>query len=60
MQGGLMTEEEAKAFESDPLFELKVQFRKWDDEAKITGKSVSGWEKLKVKVIRHLESQSSF
>jgi 2-amino-1-hydroxyethylphosphonate dioxygenase (glycine-forming) len=59
IQGGMMTEEEAIAFESDPLFDLKVQFRKWDDEAKITGKSVSGWEKLKAKVIRHLESQSS-
>jgi hypothetical protein len=54
-----MAEAEAKLFESDPLFELKVQFRKWDDEAKITGKPVTGWEKLKAKVIRHLESQSS-
>ena len=60
IQGGVMSEEEAIAFESDPLFDLKVQFRKWDDEAKITGKPVAGWEKLKVKVIRHLESQSSF
>jgi phosphonate degradation associated HDIG domain protein len=60
LQGGVMTAEEANVFEQDPLFELKVQFRKWDDEAKLTGKQVTGWEGLKIKVIRHLETQSSY
>jgi phosphonate degradation associated HDIG domain protein len=59
-QGGVMTLEEALTFEKDPLFDLKVQFRKWDDEAKLTGKSLSDWERLKIKVIRHLETQASF
>jgi phosphonate degradation associated HDIG domain protein len=60
IQGGMMTEEEALDFELDPLFELKVQFRKWDDEAKITDRPLTGWENLRPMVIRHLESQPSF
>jgi predicted HD phosphohydrolase len=60
VQGGVMTEEEAREFEQDPLFEIKVQFRKWDDEAKVTGRPVTGWQNLKPLVIRHLETQSSF
>lgn len=60
IQGGTMTEEEAREFEQDPLFEIKVQFRKWDDEAKVTGRPVTGWQNLKPLVIRHLETQSSF
>lgn len=59
IQGGMMTADEAREFERDPLFELKVQFRKWDDEAKITGSPITGWESLKPMVIKHLESQSS-
>ena len=60
MQGGIMTEEEALSFELDPLSELKIQFRKWDDQAKIPGKPVTGWQTIMPMVIRHLESQSSF
>ncbi len=33
-QGGVMSKEEAMAFEQDPLFELSIQMRKWDEEAK--------------------------
>lgn len=33
-QGGVMCKEEAMAFEQDPLFELSIQMRKWDEEAK--------------------------
>lgn len=35
-QGGRMTQEEAFAFEQDPLFHLKIKLRFWDDEAKST------------------------
>jgi phosphonate degradation associated HDIG domain protein/phosphonatase-like hydrolase len=36
-QGGIMNEDEASAFEKDPLFELKIRMRIWDDEAKEKG-----------------------
>ncbi len=42
-QGGVMSEDEARAFESDPLHELKVQMRRWDEAAKIVGKPIEGW-----------------
>ncbi|MFM7855457.1 MAG: HD domain-containing protein [Flammeovirgaceae bacterium] len=34
-QGGKMNEEEANAFENNPLFELSILMRKWDEEAKV-------------------------
>ncbi|MDF2157257.1 phosphonate degradation HD-domain oxygenase [Algoriphagus sp. CAU 1675] len=34
-QGGPMNEQEAIAFEKDPLFEASLQMRKWDEEAKL-------------------------
>lgn len=34
MQGGKMTLAEALHFESDPLFEVSLQLRKWDEQAK--------------------------
>lgn len=34
-QGGPMNEEEARAFESDPLFEASLKMRTWDEEAKL-------------------------
>ena len=33
-QGGVMSEEEAKRFEGDPLFETSILMRKWDELAK--------------------------
>ena len=33
-QGGPMNEEEARLFESDPLFEASLKMRTWDEEAK--------------------------
>ena len=35
-QGGQMTEQEAHAFEADPLFELHLQLRRIDERAKLT------------------------
>jgi predicted HD phosphohydrolase len=34
MQGGMMTVEEAEAFEQEELFHLYVTLRRWDEEAK--------------------------
>ncbi len=34
-QGGPMSAEEAAAFKADPLFELNITMRRWDEEAKI-------------------------
>lgn len=34
MQGGMMTKEEAEAFEEEELFHLYVTLRRWDEEAK--------------------------
>ncbi len=33
-QGGVMSEEEAHAFETDPLFEVSIRMRRWDELAK--------------------------
>lgn len=33
-QGGVMTQEEASAFERDPLFHLSIKMRAWDEAAK--------------------------
>ncbi|KAJ2010161.1 hypothetical protein GGI06_005052 [Coemansia sp. S85] len=37
LQGGPFTPTEMRDFEKDPLFKQKVQIRKWDDAAKVTG-----------------------
>jgi phosphonate degradation associated HDIG domain protein len=56
-QGGGMTGEEANIFEQDPQFELKVQFRRWDDAAKQIGIPVVDWERFGDMIVRHLQRQ---
>ena len=46
-QGGPMTAEEARIFETDSLFEENVQMRKWDEGAKVKGKVVPPFEHYK-------------
>ena len=48
-QGGVMSEHEAEAFESDSLFDLGILLRKWDEEAKIKDVPLIGMELLKEK-----------
>ncbi len=48
-QGGVMTSEEAIAFENDPLLELSILLRKWDEEAKNTNVPLIDMEMLKLK-----------
>jgi hypothetical protein len=44
-----MSQQEAEAFENDPLFELHILLRKWDEEAKIMNVPIIGMELLKEK-----------
>ncbi|WP_290797116.1 phosphonate degradation HD-domain oxygenase [Flavihumibacter sp. UBA7668] len=53
-QGGRMEEEEAKAFESDPLFDLYIRMRTWDEAAKIEGKPLPDMNTLKEKLTNYI------
>lgn len=53
-QGGIMDKDEALAFEKYPLFDLIIQMRRWDEEAKIEHKALGDWEKYRLMIIRHL------
>ena len=48
-QGGVMTQAEAKLFEEDPLFELSILMRRWDELGKETNVPVIDLEILKEK-----------
>ena len=37
IQGGIMSDEELREFESNPYFEAAVELRRWDDAAKVPG-----------------------
>jgi phosphonate degradation associated HDIG domain protein len=56
-QGGRMTAEEAAAFENDPLFELHIRLRQWDEKAKLENQPLPPLEKFKGMMIRHLQSR---
>ncbi|CAE7537135.1 unnamed protein product, partial [Symbiodinium microadriaticum] len=43
-QGGIMSLEEACAFESDPCHQIYVLMRQWDEQAKVPGKQVPSLE----------------
>ncbi|HXB10079.1 MAG TPA: HD domain-containing protein [Puia sp.] len=53
-QGGPMTPEEAAAFEQYPLFELIIQMRKWDEQAKIEHKPLPDMDHYRQMILRHL------
>jgi 2-amino-1-hydroxyethylphosphonate dioxygenase (glycine-forming) len=57
-QGGRMETDEAQAFEQHPLFELIIQMRMWDEEAKVENLPVGNLDKIKMMMIRHLYNQS--
>ncbi len=50
-QGGVMSEQEASAFEHDPLFEISIRMRKWDEMAKETNIPILPINTLKEKAI---------
>lgn len=53
-QGGRMNAEEADAFETDPMFDLFIKMRTWDDLAKITNKALPDLNKYKQMAVLHL------
>ncbi len=53
-QGGIMTESEAAAFESDLLCNQYVALRKWDELAKVEHKPLPALTKYKHMMIMHL------
>jgi len=53
-QGGRMTEEESKEFEADPLFDLYIKMRKWDEAAKIEHIPLPGLDYFKKLTMKHL------
>ena len=57
-QGGPMTEEEARIFETDSLFEENVQMRKWDEGAKVKGLVVPPFEHYKEAVMESVKYAS--
>ncbi len=57
-QGGRMEAKEALAFEADPLFDLYIQMRRWDEAAKIENLPVPDINVFKVKALAHLKKAS--
>ena len=57
-QGGVMNEQEAAEFEADPLHELYIQFRKWDEAAKLEQVALPSLDIYKEMIVRHLETQT--
>lgn len=54
LQGGIMTDKEADAFEDEDLFDLMINMRRWDDQAKVPGMRMPDITYLKNMMIRHL------
>jgi phosphonate degradation associated HDIG domain protein len=55
-QGGMMTVEEAEAFERDPLFSEIVLMRRWDEKAKIQDKPMPDLNHFHEMIVHHLAS----
>jgi len=58
IQGGKMNTEEARLFENDPLFEVSLQMRKWDEQAKEMHKPIIDFKILKDKARQVLTASS--
>jgi 2-amino-1-hydroxyethylphosphonate dioxygenase (glycine-forming) len=56
LQGGVMTKEEALSFEKNPLFELSIKMRQWDEQAKEINVPLVDLEKIKAKALKALAS----
>lgn len=57
-QGGLLSPEEQKSFEQDPLFEQHIQLRRLDEQAKEMGKPVVNLDWLENMMREHLSQNS--
>jgi phosphonate degradation associated HDIG domain protein len=58
-QGGPMTAEEAAAFKADPLFDLNITMRRWDEEAKLQDQPLPDLNIYKQIAERHLLAQAA-
>ena len=58
-QGGIMTEDEAVAFEEDDLFDQYVAIRRWDEQAKKIQQPLPNLFKYKQMMIEHLSLQNN-
>lgn len=56
-QGGVMLAEEAAAFEADPLFDLYIALRKWDEQAKNENVPLPPLEIYGARMKKHLLQQ---
>jgi 2-amino-1-hydroxyethylphosphonate dioxygenase (glycine-forming) len=54
-QGGRMQEEEALQFEADPLFDLYIKMRLWDEAAKVEQQPLPDIGLFRAKAIAHLQ-----
>jgi len=59
-QGGIMTQEEATNFESDPDAELILALRKWDEAAKLENIPLPNLDQFGAMMERHLNQQQIF
>jgi phosphonate degradation associated HDIG domain protein len=50
LQGGPMTDAEARSFEANPHYRDAVRLRRWDDEAKIVGLAVPGFDHYRARL----------
>jgi 2-amino-1-hydroxyethylphosphonate dioxygenase (glycine-forming) len=55
-QGGRMSAAEAALFEAEPLFAQYIQLRRWDEQAKATGRPVPPLAHCEAMIVRHLEN----
>jgi putative nucleotidyltransferase with HDIG domain len=58
-QGGRMEEAEAKQFEADPLFDLYIKMRRWDEAAKVEYQPMPDINLFREKAVEHLEKAIS-
>jgi phosphonate degradation associated HDIG domain protein len=53
-QGGRMEEAEAMTFEADPLFDLYIKMRRWDEAAKVEHQELQDIRLFREKTLQHL------
>lgn len=56
-QGGVMSADEAKAFEADEYFDVFIQLRRWDEQAKLEHVPVVDLNRFKEMMVDHLRQQ---
>lgn len=57
-QGGVMNDEEARAFQADPLFDWHIKLRRWDERAKLEHQPLPSLNRYVELMINHLNSNN--